>query len=422
LYMRLLVIMPDVPYPPRENGFTIRYYPIIDYLSLRHDVDLVSITVRSGIEDEIEYMRRRLNRLCIIDQSSKCVQSPWRKIFTRVRSWFPWSAPLEFVHYEADEHISRIKAFAGNVGYDAVIWVTSSHADYIRRLKPAIKSKRWVIDFVDSPSLFSSRKRGGILLRYEKWHTLLWEAGLVRAADVPVYISPVDARTVPRALTGGKVPHVIPNGIYVDDYVEDRLDSVSPLSIGFLGNMGYQPNIQAALKLYEQIYLPLRKKLPELELYIIGRSPAEEVKALGKEKFIHVTGTVANIWPYVNSVSIFVLPLDAGAGQQNKILEVMYAGRPVIASRISNGGIGAVHGQQILVCGENSAEWITSAYELLTEREKAERLGQAGRRFAIRQYVWPAICSEYESLFSDNRVASPQKLKTVSPVQERRNP
>lgn len=420
--MKLLVVMPDVPYPPRENGFTIRYFPIIDYLALRHDVDLVAITVRSGIESEIEYMRKKLSRLCIVDQSNKCVQSPWRKIYTRVKSWFPWNTPLEFVHYEADEHISRIRNFVDNVAYDAVIWVTSSHADYISRLKPFIKSRRWVIDFVDSPSLFSSRKRGGFLLNYEKWHTLLWEAGLIRGADVPVYISPVDARTVPRALTGGKVPHVIPNGIYVDDYVEHRLTSVSPLSIGFLGNMGYQPNIQAALKLHEQIYLPLKNKLPELELYIIGRSPAEEVKALGEDRCIHVTGTVENIWPYVNSVSVFVLPLDAGAGQQNKILEVMYAGRPVIASKISNGGIGAVHKRQILVCGENPAEWIAAAYELLTENEKAERLGKAGRQFAIKQYVWPAICSEYESLLSDIGVVSPLKSKTVSPVGVRRNP
>lgn len=420
--MRLLVVMPDVPYPPRENGFTIRYFPVIDYLSRRHSVDLVAITVRPNVEMEGERMRQQLNRLCIIDQSTKPTQSHWRKIVTRVRSWFPWNAPLQFVHYETGDHVRRIANFAGGQTYDAVIWVTSSHADYIRYLKPVINSKRWIIDFVDSPSLFSSRKRGGLLLNYERWHMQLWEARLIRSADVPVYISPVDARTIPKALTGGKIPHVIPNGIYVDDYVEDRLDSVSSLSIGFLGNMGYRPNIMAALKLYEHVYLPLKEKLPGLELYIIGRAPAEEVKALGEKESVFVTGTVDNIWPYVNSVSVFVLPLDAGAGQQNKILEVMYAGRPVIASRISNGGIGAAHGQHILVCGEDLNEWVDSTYELLTDRAKAERLGQAGRQFAIKQYVWSAICSEFESLISGASAASPLKLsQAVSSVEVRRN-
>jgi glycosyltransferase involved in cell wall biosynthesis len=368
-------------------------------------------------------MRQRLNRLYIIDQSSKPVQSPWRKILTRIRSWFPWNTPLEFVHYEAEEHIRRIADFAGNIVYDAVIWVTVSHADYIRRLKSSINSKRWIVDLVDSPSLFSSRKRGGWGLHYEKWHMRLWEARLIRSADVPVYISPVDARTIPKALTGGRTPHVIPNGIYVDDYVEDRVGSVSPLSIGFLGNMAYRPNVQAALKLYEQIYLPLKERLPEVELYIIGRAPAEEVKALERKGSIFVTGTVANIWPYVNSVSVFVLPLDAGAGQQNKILEVMYAARPVIASKISNGGIGAVHGQHILVCGEDPDEWVDATYGLLVDPARAERLGQAGRQFAIKQYVWPAICSEYEGLISGAHPSLSRSLRaTVSPVEARRNP
>lgn len=421
--MKLLVVMPDVPYPPRENGFTIRYFPIIDYLSRRHSVDLVAITVRSDVEAESEHMRRQLNRLCIIDQSTKPPQSPWRKIVTRIRSWLPWNTPLQFVHYEAADHIRRIMDFAGGHVYDAVVWVTSSHADYIRYLKPAIDSKRWVIDFIDSPSLFSSRKRGSSpLLEYEKWHMKLWEARLIRSADVPVYISPVDARTVPGVLTGGKTPHVIPNGIYVEDYVEDRLDSVSSMSIGFLGNMAYRPNVQAALTLYERIYLPLKERLPELELYIIGRAPAEEVKALGDNESIFVTGTVDSIWPYVNSVSVFVLPLDAGAGQQNKILEVMYAGRPVVASRISNGGIGAVHEQNILICGQDLNEWVDSTCELLTDRAKAERLGQAGRQFAVNRYVWPAICSEYEGLIDQTSVKASLKLaKTISSIEVRRN-
>lgn len=421
--MRLLVVMPDVPYPPRENGFTIRCFPIIDYLSRRHSVDLVAITVRSNVEAESERMRQQLNRLCIIDQSTKPPQPPWRKIITRMKSWLPWSTPLEFVHYEEEAHLAKIAEFSGNRVYDAVIWVTSAHADYIRHLKPVINSKRWIVDFVDSPSLFNSRNgQKGVLASYEKWQMQLWEARLIRAADVPVYISPVDARTIPAPLTGGKITHVIPNGIYVDDYVEDRLDSVSPLSIGFLGNMGYRPNIQAALKLYEHVYLPLKEKLPGLELYIIGRSPAEEVKALGESDSIFVTGTVDSIWPYVNSVGIFVLPLDAGAGQQNKILEVMYAGRPVIASSISNGGIGAVHGQHILICGEDPAEWVDSTYGLLVDREKAESLGRAGRQYAIKQYVWPAICSEYESLISGTSASSPSSLaKAVSSIEVRRN-
>jgi polysaccharide biosynthesis protein PslH len=155
------------------------------------------------------------------------------------------------------------------------------------------------------------------------------------------------------------------------------------------------------VKLYEHIYRPLKKRLPELELYIVGRAPPEQVKALAEEESVCVTGSVKSIWPFLNAVSVFVLPLDTGAGQQNKIIEIMHAGRPVIASRIANGGIGAVHGQHMLVCGENLDAWVEAAHDMLTNPEKAEALGRAGRQFAMDRYNWSEICPQFEILLGD---------------------
>src|SRR4029079_1233690 len=90
--------------------------------------------------------------------------------------------------------------------------------------------------------------------------------------------------------------------------------------------------------------------LPELSLYIIGSNPVDSVRALGKKPGVTVTGTVDDIWPYVNAIDLFVFPLWKGTGLKNKVLEAMYAKRPVVTTRIGNEGIDAVSGRDLVIC------------------------------------------------------------------------
>ncbi len=114
--------------------------------------------------------------------------------------------------------------------------------------------------------------------------------------------------------------------------------------------MSYEPCISAALRLAERIFPRIRSRLGDATLLIIGRDPVPSIRRLDGAA-ISVTGTVENIWPYVVSANIFVFPMFEGSGLQNKILEAMYAGVPVVTTPIAAASIGATSGEQLLVAG-----------------------------------------------------------------------
>jgi glycosyltransferase involved in cell wall biosynthesis len=216
-----------------------------------------------------------------------------------------------------------------------------------------------------------------------------WEENEVKSADVSCYISPLD-----RAIGAGKKfdsekIKVIPNGFFLSDYVEDKHD-FGCFTVGFIGNMSYPPNIQAALRLARLFLSVVQKNNLNWKLAIIGRLPAPDILALAENKQIIVTGTVDNIWSYVNGVDLFVFPMEIGSGQQNKLLEAMCVSKPVVSTSLGNSGIGATHMEHLIEVETDDA--LIEAMVLLAGDEAARvRLGQAAKKFVTEKYSWDGI-------------------------------
>jgi polysaccharide biosynthesis protein PslH len=210
-----------------------------------------------------------------------------------------------------------------------------------------------------------------------------------------IYISKVDARSVRPALTSRT--YVIPNGITFADAPAyfDRKPNRNAI-IGFLGDMGYPPNISAVLRLAQRIFPRILATIPDARLLIIGRNPAPEIRDL-QSATITVTGTVDDIWRYIAQISVFVFPMIEGVGLQNKILEAMYAQVPAVTTRIAAAGVGATSGEQLLV-GETDEELAEQALRLLRDRTYAEQLARQARQYVMREFDWQKILPRYEDI------------------------
>ncbi|RYZ94405.1 MAG: glycosyltransferase, partial [Moraxellaceae bacterium] len=190
---------------------------------------------------------------------------------------------------------------------------------------------------------------------------------------------------------------VIPNGVYLSDVVEEKVSFDGP-SVGYLGHMGYTPNIRAAKRLYV-LFKQAQKHIPNLFLVIIGRDPSPEILALADDPQVLVTGTVENIWPYVQGVDLFVFPMETGSGQQNKLLEAMAVGKPVISTTLGNSGVRAVHRESV-VLADTDEELCNALIEFMSAPEKRTQLGMSGKDFVIRTYAWPSVFRQLnETLF-----------------------
>ena len=126
------------------------------------------------------------------------------------------------------------------------------------------------------------------------------------------------------------------NGVDFDLFDPETTPQLPELAgrryVVFLGTMDYYPNSDAVCSFAETVFPELRRRDPNMEFFIVGRSPSRAVAALGRTPGITVTGAVADPRPYLKGASAFVAPLKIARGIQNKVLESLAMGKWVLAS------------------------------------------------------------------------------------------
>jgi polysaccharide biosynthesis protein PslH len=394
---RLLLVLAHVPWPIRRTGYALRFAPIVDYLAQRHELDVL---VLGEVDDVVQPSGPlgRCHSLVVIKVPTSRLP-PWlRKIRTACRALWPWGAPRESAGHPRRRLERLLRDYLDDKNYSTVIWATG-YLDTACRIRRRYPGTRFVIDMVDSRALLSFRHASpGPLLRtlgkYSGWKWRRLERKAQEVFDASIYISNVDAH-VARAENVPQI-HVVPNGIFHADASPTEKAAPSGRVIGFLGGMSYPPNVSAVLRLAEHIFPRILASLADAKLLIIGRDPVPEIRRL-QSPAITVTGAVDNVWPWIARANIFVYPMIEGAGLQNKILEAMYAGVPVVTTSIAANGIGAKNGEHLLVA-DTDDEIVEHVVKLLGDPESASRLAEQARTFVMREFSWPVILPRYEAI------------------------
>jgi glycosyltransferase involved in cell wall biosynthesis len=99
---------------------------------------------------------------------------------------------------------------------------------------------------------------------------------------------------------------------------------------------------------------------------------------------------VSDLNAALNDAAIFVAPLRFAAGIQNKVLEAMAAGLPVVTTSYVNQGLEAEPGRHLIVADEPAA-LAEAVVGLLRDPAARRRLGDAGRHFVLQHYRWEDV-------------------------------
>lgn len=387
---KLLLLMSDLPYPVRKNGYSVRYYPIIEFLSESYDIHLVIISNLPTPEKDRKIMEGLCSRVSVWDRKPVKV-SLLRKVATFVYCLLPGTCSYSAYRYD-DRQLRRfVKTELMGAQYDVALCADSK---YFELVKDFADAKRLVVDQIDSTYLHVLRLGTDSVFRWLEARKIKnRERRTLELADHTFYISPADLSIGSgRDKSDGKVS-LVPNGVHINDVVDESI-SFGPKCIGYLGHMGYPPNIKAAHRL-ASIFEKVRSAEPEAKLVIIGRDPVKSVRDLEAIPGVIVTGTVDNIWSYLSGIDVFVFPMEIGSGQQNKVLEALYSKRPVITSAVGNAGIGAEAGKQVLIADTDS-EFANEIIRLLSDENAREVLGLNGSEFVKSRYSWPAILTDIQ--------------------------
>ena len=405
----ILMVFPAAPWPARHNGISIRYYPLIEALAPRHDIDLyVHSEPRRHVPDD-----PLLGALRRVSVRHKNLKPPaiGDRMLTLAQAYSPFGCPYRFARYHAELALRELREFLAEERYDSVLWVMHEYRHLLERLKPDFHGARTVYDSIDSPYLHHLREPspGGLhnaWNAFDLWKTRRWERNLLEGVDAAAYISAPDATASANGTAASA--EVIPNGIYLAGESPPAPAPAPTRSIGFLGNMAYGPNIDGALRLYKDVFTPLKQEFADLKLAIIGRAPVREVQALASQD-VEVTGTVESIWPHIADVGVFVYPMTGGAGLQNKILEAMHAGKPVVTTEICLNSVGAREGEEILV-GRSDEELRAQTRALLRDPEYARALGLRGKAYVDRTFDMAQVVQRFERfLIGDDTGGAPDR-------------
>jgi glycosyltransferase involved in cell wall biosynthesis len=137
----------------------------------------------------------------------------------------------------------------------------------------------------------------------------------------------------------------------------------------------------------DEVYPRILQRRPSTKLVIVGADPSPEIRALASKPGITVTGSVPDVRPHLRRCALTVAPLRVARGTQNKILEAMAMGVPVVTSTVAASGVDAVNGEHFLAASspEQYADAILRIMENPVERE---RLARAGRERMLSHHSW----------------------------------
>jgi glycosyltransferase involved in cell wall biosynthesis len=171
--------------------------------------------------------------------------------------------------------------------------------------------------------------------------------------------------------------------------------------------MSYHANITAALHLIHDIMPKVWAQRPEVKVWLVGKDPSADIRALAdkgtasptqKQGSVIVTGTVDDIRPYIHKSAAAVAPVPYGAGIQNKVLEAMACGAPVIASPQACSALQAQPGRDLLVA-ENPERFAETLLGLLGNPSQQQSLGLTARSYVERYHSWDAITGQLEQVY-----------------------
>ncbi|MFZ0429137.1 MAG: glycosyltransferase, partial [Acidobacteriota bacterium] len=145
---------------------------------------------------------------------------------------------------------------------------------------------------------------------------------------------------------------VLPNGVDLDYFSPDSTPR-DPETLVFSGKMSYHANVTAAHFLLNEIMPKVWRSRPGVRVLIAGKNPPKSLRTLAadfnskgigangsassRQPRVEVTGEVPDLRPSLRRSTISVVPIVYGAGIQNKVLEAMACGTPVVASPVAVG-------------------------------------------------------------------------------------
>ncbi len=393
--MRILYLCHRIPYPP-DKGEKIRAYHQIAHLARRHELHLVSFGEDRLDPAHVTALRGICATVAVVQRSRAAFPFAALRALASGRS-------LSVAAYESGALGAAVASRCASSPPDVVLVYTAVMAPYAERL-PAPR----LIDFVDVDSekwrLYGEWMRPPMSLVYawEAKRVAAFEERVARTFEASVLISEAEARLLAARVPGLRVS-VVSNGVDLDyfrpaTYTGGTADDIRPRAV-FVGMMDYFPNCDAASYFAREVLPRVRATVPDFEFDIVGRNPTPAVRALAGRPGVTVTGGVPDVRPHLARASLAIAPFRIARGIQNKVLEAMASGLPVVGTSLAFQGIPAGESDGVRIA-DDPAELARLVAEVSRDRSLQAERGAAARAYVERNHRWEDAGTALEGVLS----------------------
>jgi polysaccharide biosynthesis protein PslH len=237
--------------------------------------------------------------------------------------------------------------------------------------------------------------------RFAPWWAgplISWEARRVdrytssiseRFTQVVVVAEP-DARDLERI--GCARVRVVPQGISFDPSAEVRARPARP-TVVFSGNLSVHHNVDAAIYAATAVWPQVIADIPDARLRIVGSSPSRRLDRIRSSPGIDIVPDPPSMSAILRAADVVLAPMRFGTGVQNKVLEALAIGVPVVTTE----AVASAFDPDVrcaIRTGGTPAELATAVVSLLRRREDPPNpVMESARALVMARYRWSHLVS-----------------------------
>lgn len=392
--MRVLQLVPRLPYPPDDGGKIGILGITTALLDLGHGLRL------GGFDEE--------------GQAARFGDAVGR----RLDAWFVEGIPARRVRW------SQLKVAAGIGTYLRDKYWSPSFARAVVRHVDEFQPDFVHLDHshMGSYGLLLKRRRPGlrVFLRAHNVESVIWrrradlasdafrrgifarQAGLSERAEVEMFgrfdgvvsISAVDTALIRTQCPSARV-YEMPAGCALNEPAPLRPDVLVDPRLCFVGSLDYTANRDGLAWFVAEVWPAIRARFPAASLTVAGRS-ATPVRFLEDAPGVRYVGFVASVSDVTDAADLAVVPLRIGGGIRVKILDLLSRGVPTISTTVGAEGTRVEHeGTNVVALADDAAQFVAQIARLAADPPARFAMAREGRRLIAAQYDWGPLVSAY---------------------------
>jgi sugar transferase (PEP-CTERM/EpsH1 system associated) len=326
--VRVLYLSHRVPYAP-NRGDRIRAYHTLRHLR-RAGVDVHLMALAHDREEEAK--GATLEELAA---SADVIRIPRTTNYVRGAVGLATTRPLTHFLLDSAQVGARLADACRTFRPDVTVALCSGMVRFA--MAPPLTGLPFVHDMLDVDSekwralATTSLPPLGWVYKREAHRLGEFEIRAARAAFSTLVISEREAETMTTMAPGARV-EVVPSGVDIDYYLPPSGTSRRNEVI-FTGVFSYAPNAMAAQWLLDEVWPVVRQRVADATLVFAGSGPSRALRAAAAaDARVHVTGALDDLRPYLWRARVSAAPLFVARGLQNKVVEGLASGLPVVTT------------------------------------------------------------------------------------------